>query len=188
MAIGPRPLQEKITLFWHGHFATSVQKVRDAYLMWRQNEMFRRLATANWRSLLMEVARDPAMLIWLDQAQSRKQHPNENFGRELMELFTLGEGHYSEDDVKEVARAFTGWSYERIQQDFIYRPAWHDDGTKTIFGEAGRFGGEEVIGLLLAKAQAARFISSKLWNFFTGEMPSEDLANRRRKDLSRGEL
>ena len=108
MAKGPRPLQEKMTLFWHGHFATSVEKVRDAYLMWRQNELFRRLATGHWLELLIEAGKDPAMLIWLDQAQSRKQRPNENFAREVMELFALGEGHYTEKDITEAARALTG--------------------------------------------------------------------------------
>ena len=105
MALGPRPLQEKMTLFWHGHFATSMEKVRDAYLMWRQNDLFRRHALGNWRTFLTAVAQDPAMLVWLDQAQSRREHPNENFARELMELFTLGEGHYTEKDVTEAARA-----------------------------------------------------------------------------------
>ncbi len=107
MAAGPRPLQERLTLFWHGHFATSVEKVRDAYLMWRQNELFRRLASGNWEEMLIFVGKDPAMLVWLDQAQSRKQHPNENFAREVMELFALGEGHYTEKDVTEAARALT---------------------------------------------------------------------------------
>ena len=96
MAAGTGPLREKMTLFWHGHFATSAVKVRDAYLMWRQNDLFRRLGTGNWLQLLIEAAEDPAMLIWLDQAQSRKEHPNENFAREVMELFTLGERHYTE--------------------------------------------------------------------------------------------
>src|SRR5207249_11631371 len=135
MANGPRPLQEKMTLFWHGHFATSVEKVREAYLMWRQNELFRRLATGNWLDLLTEVATDPAMLVWLDQAQSRKEHPNENFAREVLELFALGEGHYTEKDITEAARALTGWSFERMTQDFAERPFWHDNGTKTIFGK-----------------------------------------------------
>jgi uncharacterized protein (DUF1800 family) len=133
MASGPRPLQEKMTLFWHGHFATSAEKVRDAYLMWRQNDLFRRMATGNWLEMLVAVAKDPAMLIWLDQAQSRKEHPNENFAREVMELFTLGEGHYTERDVTEAARALTGWSYDRQDEDFIARPMWHDRGAKTIF-------------------------------------------------------
>ena len=110
MAKGPRPFQEKMTLFWHGHFATSVEKVRDPYYMWRQNELFRRMATGNWLELLTEAGKDPAMLIWLDQAQSRKEHPNENFAREVMELFALGQGHYTEKDITEAARALTGWS------------------------------------------------------------------------------
>jgi uncharacterized protein (DUF1800 family) len=109
MANGPRPFQEKMTLFWHGHFATSVQKVRDAYLMWRQNDLCRCEGTGNWLRLLLAVGKDPAMLIWLDQAQSRRPHPNENFAREVMELFTLGEGNYTEHDVTEAARALTGW-------------------------------------------------------------------------------
>src|ERR1019366_9569065 len=91
MAHGPKPFQEKMVLFWHGHFAKSVDKVRAAYYMWRQNELFRRLATGNWQQLLTEAGKDPAMLIWLDQAQSQKAHPNENYAREVMELFTLGE-------------------------------------------------------------------------------------------------
>src|SRR5215472_3078099 len=122
MAKGPRPFQEKMVLFWHGHFATSVEKVRESYLMWRQNELFRRLATGNWLEMLVEVGQDPAMLIWLDQAQSRKEHPNENFAREVMELFALGEGHYTEKDISEGARALTGWSYDRQSQKFVNRP------------------------------------------------------------------
>ena len=105
MAKGPRPFQEKMVLFWHGHFATSVEKVRDAYYMWRQNELFRRLATGNWQELLTVAGKDPAMLIWLDQAQSRKQHPNENFAREVMELFSLGEGQLHRDTTSPKARA-----------------------------------------------------------------------------------
>jgi uncharacterized protein (DUF1800 family) len=175
MATGTRPLQEKMTLFWHGHFATSAEKVRDAYLMWRQNDLFRRLGMGNWSELLIEVAKDPAMLIWLDQAQSRKEHPNENFAREVMELFTLGEGHYTEQDITEAARALTGWSYERPTQDFIARPMWHDRGSKTIFGQSGFFNGEDFLGMVVAQPQAGRFITAKLWNFFAGEWPSEEL-------------
>src|SRR5258708_15325373 len=119
MAKGPRPFQEKMVLFWHGHFATSVEKVRDAYYMWRQNELFRRLATGNWQQMLVEVAKDPAMLIWLDQAQSRAEHPNENFAREVMELFALGESHYTEHDIGAGARALTGWSLDRIEEKYI---------------------------------------------------------------------
>ena len=175
MAFGPRPLQEKMTLFWHGHFATSVEKVRDAYLMYRQNEVFRQQATGNWLKLLMEVSKDPAMLVWLDQAQSRKEHPNENFAREVMELFTLGEGHYTEKDVTEAARALTGWSYDRPTQNFIQRPFIHDRGFKTIFGRTGNFNGADVLELIVAQPQAGRFITAKLWNYFAGQPPSEEI-------------
>ena len=175
MASGTRPLQEKMTLFWHGHFATSAEKVRDAYLMWRQNEVFRRLATGDWYELLLYVSKDPAMLIWLDQAQSRKQHPNENFAREVMELFTLGEGNYSEKDITEAARALTGWSYDRFNQSFVDRPMLHDRGQKTIFGRTGDFNGEDFLKMLVAHPQSARFITAKLWVFFAGETPSAAL-------------
>ena len=176
MTAGARPLQEKMVLFWHGHFATSVEKVRDAYLMWRQNELFRRLATGNWLKLLVEAGKDPAMLIWLDQAQSRKQHPNENFARELMELFALGEGHYTEKDVTEAARALTGWSYDRLSQKFVERPFLHDNGEKLIYGRRDNFDGESLMEWIVAQPQAARFITSKLWKFFAGSEPSERLA------------
>lgn len=174
MASGPRPLQEKMVLLWHGHFATSVDKVREAYLMWRQNELFRRLATGSWLDMLIEVAQDPAMLVWLDQAQSRKEHPNENFAREVMELFALGEGHYTEKDITEAARALTGWSYDRLAQKFINRPYWHDAGEKVIFGKRGNFDGEDFLDMIVAHPQSARFITAKLWNFFAGQMPSEE--------------
>jgi len=177
MAEGARPLQEKMTLFWHGHFATSIEKVRDAYLMWRQNETLRQLATGNWLELLIEVGQDPAMLICLDQAQSRRGQPNENFAREVMELFALGEGHYTEQDITEAARALTGWSLDNSRQNYQWRPFAHDSGDKTIFGQTGRFDGEAVLKLIVAKPQAARFITSKLWNYFAGEMPSDALAD-----------
>ena len=175
MANGPRPLQEKMTLFWHGHFATSEEKVRDAYLMCRQNELFRRLATGNWQQLLVFMAKDPAMLIWLDGAQSRPEHPNENFAREVMELFTLGEGHYTEKDIGEAARAFTGWTYDRQTQEFVNRPRLHDTGIKTFLGRTGPLTGEDVIAQIVRQPQAARFITAKLWNYFAGEMPSDEL-------------
>jgi len=176
MAHGPRPLQEKLVLFWHGHFATSLEKVRDAYLMWQQNELFRAYACGNWLEMLIAVAKDPAMLIWLDQAQSRKQHPNENFAREVMELFALGEGNYTEQDITEGARALTGWSYDRLNQKFIARPFFHDNGEKTIFGKQGNFDGKDFLEMIVAKPQAARFITSKIWTFFAGEPPPDKLA------------
>ena len=175
MATGPRPLQEKMTLFWHGHFATSVEKVRDAYLMWRQNDLFRQQATGNWLELLIATAKDPAMLVWLDQAQSRKEHPNENFAREVMELFTLGEGHYTEKDITEAARALTGWAYDNQNQEFAERPRIHDDGVKTFLGRTGNLKGEDVLEMIVAQPQAARFITARLWNYFAGAEPSEPL-------------
>jgi uncharacterized protein (DUF1800 family) len=175
MAKGPRPFQEKMVLFWHGHFATSFEKVRDPYFMWRQNELFRRVATGNWQQLLVEAGKDPAMLLWLDQAQSRKEHPNENFAREVMELFSLGEGHYTEKDVTEGARALTGWSLDRIQQKYIYRPFFHDNGDKTFLGITGNLNGDDVMAQIVAQPQAARFITAKLWNYFAGQPPSDEL-------------
>jgi uncharacterized protein (DUF1800 family) len=175
MAKGPRPFQEKMALFWHGHFATSFEKVRNAYFMWRQNELFRRLATGNWLELLTFAGRDPAMLIWLDQAESRKEHPNENFAREVMELFSLGEGHYSEKDVTEGARALTGWSLDRLNEKFIFRPLFHDNGIKTFLGRTGNLTGEDVMVQIVAQPQAARFITARLWNYFAGQPPPDSL-------------
>jgi uncharacterized protein (DUF1800 family) len=175
MAKGPRPFQEKMVLFWHGHFATSFEKVREPYYMWRQNELFRRMATGNWQQLLTEAGKDPAMLIWLDQAQSRKEHPNENFARENMELFSLGEGHYTEKDVTEGARALTGWSLDRINQKYIYRPFFHDNGGKTFLGVTGNLNGDDVMAQIVAQPQAARFITAKIWNYFAGQPPSDEL-------------
>jgi uncharacterized protein (DUF1800 family) len=167
MAAGPRPFQEKMVLFWHGHFATSIEKVRNPYYMWRQNELFRRLAIGNWQQLLIESGKDPAMLLWLDQAQSRKDHPNENFA--------LGEGHYTEKDISEAARALTGWSLDPNEQKFIARPRIHDESAKTVLGRTGNFDGDEVIRIIVSQPQAARFITAKIWNYFAGQMPADDL-------------
>src|SRR6266700_1956279 len=127
----PSPLTERMTLFWHNHFVSSQQKVKLAQLMYRQNATLRANALGNFADLLHVIARDPAMVIYLDNAQNRKGSPNENFAREVMELFTLGEGHYSEQDIKEAARAFTGWSLDRDSGTFRFRPFIHDDGIKT---------------------------------------------------------
>jgi uncharacterized protein (DUF1800 family) len=175
MATTRRPLQEKLTLFWHGHFATSMQKVRDAYLMWLQNETLRTHASGGWFEMLEAVTRDPAMLIWLDQAQSRPNHPNENYARELMELFTLGEGHYSEHDVLEGARALTGLTLDRVTQQAVHRPRLHDPGEKTILGKTGRFDGHDFLRQIVGQPQAAGFICAKLWSFFAAENPAPEL-------------
>jgi uncharacterized protein (DUF1800 family) len=167
----PSPLTEKMTLFWHNHFATSQQKVRLTSLMYRQNVLIRRNALGNFGTLLHEIARDPAMLVYLDGAQSRKEQPNENFAREVMELFTLGEGHYSEKDIKEAARAFTGWSIDRDDGTFMFRRFIHDNGTKTVLGKSGNLDGDQVIDILLAQPQTARFITGKLWREFVSPTP-----------------
>src|SRR5262249_14809827 len=129
----------------------------------------------NWLDLLIEVAQDPAMLVWLDQAQSRKEHPNENFAREVMELFALGEGHYTEKDITEGARALTGWSYDRANQKFAERPMFHDRGEKVIFGKRGNFDGQDFLEMIVAQPQAARYITAKMWRFFAGDEMSEEL-------------
>ncbi|MEO8104360.1 MAG: DUF1800 domain-containing protein [Betaproteobacteria bacterium] len=166
MLTTPSPLSEKMTLFWHNHFATSQQKVRFTPLMYQQHVTLRRHALGNFGTLLREVARDPAMLVYLDGANSRKDAPNENFAREVMELFTLGEGHYSEHDIKEAARAFTGWSVDRESGHFMFRRFIHDYGSKTVLGKTGRFDGDQVIDILLAQPQTAQFLTRKLWKEF----------------------
>jgi uncharacterized protein (DUF1800 family) len=169
----PSPITEKMTLFWHNHFATSQQKVRSGQLMYRQNVLLRRHALGNFASLLHAVSKDPAMLIYLDNAGSRWQAPNENFAREVMELFTLGEGHYSEQDIKEAARAFTGWSLDRDTGEFLFRRFFHDGGSKTIFGKSGRFDGDDVLDLLLARPETANFLVRKLWREFVSAVPDD---------------
>ena len=173
MLTTPSPLSEKMTLFWHSHFATSQQKVRFTPLLYQQQVMLRRNALGNFDTLLREVARDPAMLIYLDGANSRKGQPNENFAREVMELFTLSEGHYSEKDIKEAARAFTGWSVDRDTGQFMFRRGIHDYGDKTVLGKSGNFDGDQVIGILLSKPETAQFITRKLWKEFVSPAVDE---------------
>lgn len=177
MVMTTRPFQEKLTLFWHGHFATSIQKVKLPYFMWMQNETLRRNAAGNWRKMLKEVSKDPAMVIWLDNVSNRAKGPNENFARELMELFTLGEGHYTERDIKESARAFTGYSVDRNKQEFIFRENLHDNGSKHFFNRAGNFDGDDIVDIILARPQAPRFIAKKLWEFFCYQGPSDELVD-----------
>ncbi|WP_332776249.1 DUF1800 domain-containing protein [Polaromonas sp.] len=171
----PTPLAERMTLFWHNHFATSQQKVISSQAMWRQHQLLRANALGNFRVLLHAVAKDPAMLVYLDGANSRKEAPNENFAREVMELFTLGEasqgGGYTEQDIRESARAFTGWSVEREDFSFRFRPAFHDTGSKTVLGRSGNFDGDAVLDLMLDQPAAARFIVSKLWKELVSPVP-----------------
>lgn len=169
------PLEEKMTLFWHGHFATSATKVKDAYLMWQQNETFRTHARGNFGVLVKAVSRDPAMIDWLDLRESKAAHPNENFAREVMELFTLGEGNYTEKDVTEGARAFTGYRIAPADQSFRFDPGQHDNGPKTFLGRNDVHDGDQAIDTILAQPACARYIARKLWTFFAYENPSDAL-------------
>jgi uncharacterized protein (DUF1800 family) len=166
-----QPFIERMTLFWHGHFTSSLQKVRFAPALYRQNLMFRRHALGNYATLLRDVARDPAMLRYLDGAQNRAGQPNENFARELLELFTLGEGHYGEADIKAAARAFTGWSLDRQSGAYRFYPALHDGGEKVFLGRRGNLDGDDVLATILAKPQAATWIVGKLWREFVSLAP-----------------
>jgi len=165
----PAPLLEKMTLFWHGHFATSAEKVTDARAMYDQNALLRAHAVGDFRALVHGIATDPAMLIYLDSATNRKAHPNENFARELMELFCLGEGNYSERDVKELARCFTGWELRR--EKFRFNRYQHDADEKTVLGETSHFEGSEVIDHLLKQRSGPEFIARKLIVYFIADEP-----------------
>ena len=179
--------REKMVLFLHGHFATSEEKVRNPRLLWLQNRLFREGALGAWSDLVLGVARDPAMLIYLDGAKSRPEQPNENFARELFELFTLGEGNYTEKDIQEAARAFTGWSIrlrpkpgEAMDEEthlptFVNQPKWHDAKSKKIFGKIGNFDGTDVVRLTLEQPAAPRWVTGKLWRFYAGAVPDAGL-------------
>jgi uncharacterized protein (DUF1800 family) len=164
MAHGQHPLQEKLTLFWHGHFTTSAKDEHMASLMWRQNELLRGLAAGNFGKLAHAISRDPAMLDYLNNTQNRKAHPNENYARELMELFTLGIGHYTETDVKQGARAFTGWTHDGEQ--FTFQPGAHDAGLKVFLGRTGYFDGDDVVNIILQNPQCATFIATEIYRYF----------------------
>lgn len=184
MLFSPHPLQERMTLFWHNHFATSVTKVGSALMMIEQNRLLRRRALGRFEPLVQDVARDPAMLFWLDTIKNTKGNPNENFARELMELFTLGVGNYTEQDVKEAARAFTGWS--SINRQYSFNAKLHDDGVKTVLGRRGNWNGDDVIRIVLGEPAVATFVVRKLYREFISDTPPpesliEPLANQFRK-------
>lgn len=165
------PLVEKMTLFWHGHFATSAQKVTKGYEMWKQNETFRRNALGNFTTLLKEISRDPAMMMYLDLQLSQKEHPNENWAREVMELFTLGIGHYSEEDIRESARAFTGYRIDPASEQFHFLAREHDETPKKFMGRTGNFSGDAILDIIVAQPACPRFIGRKLWRFFVEDEP-----------------
>jgi uncharacterized protein (DUF1800 family) len=178
MLTTPAPLTERMTLFWHGHFTSSFKGVRAAQLLYRQNVLLRENALGNYRELLHAVARDPAMLLYLNNQQNRKGEPNENFARELLELFTLGEGHYSERDIKEAARAFTGWKMLPPEGRFVEVARQHDEGTKTFLGHTGNYDGDDIIDLILQQPRAAEFIVEKLWREFVSPQPDRAAVQR----------
>jgi uncharacterized protein (DUF1800 family) len=167
----PAQLTERMTLFWHNHFTSGLQKVKSGTLMYRQNVLLRKHALGNFGEMLRAVARDPAMVVYLDSATNRRGQPNENFAREVMELFTLGEGRYTEQDVREAARAFTGWSIDPDTGEFKWRAFAHDAGSKTVLGKSGYFKGDDVLDLLLAHPGTAEHVVAKLWKEFVSPEP-----------------
>ena len=180
-----RPLQEKIALFWHGILPTGHAKCNNPRQQKKELDMFRTVGMVNFQDLLLNLAKDPAMVFYLDNCMSHKGAINENWSRELLELFSLGVGmdgnfNYSEDDVKEAARAFTGWtlansiprySYGRYEAKFMYDPDDHDNDSKTFLGETGNFNGEDIINIIVKQPGAARFISRHMYNFFVADEP-----------------
>jgi uncharacterized protein (DUF1800 family) len=169
MIESPRPLEEKMTLFWHGHFATSYRTIEDSYHMFVQNRLFRAHALGNYGTLMYQIIRDPAMLAYLDNNDSRKNQPNENLARELMELFSLGPGNYTEQDIKEGARALTGYTFE--DDRFELRRQNHDGGAKSILGKRGNMDGDEFVRAILDQPACAYFMSRKLYRFFAADLP-----------------
>ena len=186
-----RPLEEKMALFWHGLFATAYGKLNHAKAVVNQTNTFRRHGLGSFAALLLELSRDPAMIFWLDNKDNHKDAPNENFGRELLELFSMGIGNYTEDDVKACARAFTGWTianadymsvrasrdsiwpYGRLDWQFEYLPEDHDDGPKTFLGQTGAFNGADIIDIICRQPATAWFVAQKLYCFFVSDTPNE---------------
>lgn len=171
MMTTPSPLTERMTLFWHNHFTSSLHKVKWPPFLYKQNFLLRMHALGSFRDVLFETAKDPAMIRYLDTGSNHKDRPNENYARELFELFTLGEGHYTEQDIKQAARAFTGWHIDPHTGGFRLNPKQHDDGVKQVFGTTGRFSGEDILSLTLKSPQVAIHIVRKLWREFVSEEP-----------------
>ena len=184
-----RPLEEKLALFWHGVFATGYTKLNHPKAILHQVEMFRRYGLGSFHTLLVQLSRDPAMIFWLDNKDNHKDGVNENYGRELLELFSMGVGNYTEDDVRQASRAFTGWTirnvpymasrnardsvwpYGRLDWQFQYREDDHDDAEKTFLGQTGAFNGEDIIDIICRQQAAGRFIARHLYNFFVADEP-----------------
>jgi hypothetical protein len=173
MVTSPHPLQEKVALFWHGHYASSESKVRDYRKLLLALELYQAHGMDSFRDLMVAVAQDPGMLSFLDAGVNVKGAPNENFAREIMELFTMGVGHYSERDIREAARAFTGWNY--VDLDFVVNETEHDGDEKTFLGQTGRFDGTQIIDIIMAQPATADYIAGKLYRFFVREELSAEL-------------
>jgi uncharacterized protein (DUF1800 family) len=174
MVSGEQMLREKMAFFWHGHFAARTQ---NSLFTQRMINTIREHALADFGTLLRAVSKSPAMLAFLNNQQNRKQRPNENFAREVMELFTLGRGQYTETDVKEAARAFTGWQFDR-DGTFRFRANFHDEGEKTVLGVSGKLTGDDVIDILLKKPETAEFVTRKIWRFFVSEQIDEAMVKK----------
>src|ERR1051326_1435324 len=172
-----RPLQEKMTLFWHNHFATANSKVANSVLMLQQIELFRDQGMGNFETLLQKVTRDPAMLIWLDNRLNRKAAPNENYAREVQELFTVGIGYYTETDIHEAARAFTGHALDRSLA-YVFNANQHDNGTKTFQGQTGNFNADDILAILVRNPATAQFITRKLFSWFVYDDPDQSTIDR----------
>jgi uncharacterized protein (DUF1800 family) len=170
------PFPEKLTLFWHGHFATSISKVRQSAMMLRQNDIFRAQGQGSFAALTLAVGQDPAMMVWLDTLKDTAASPNENFARELMELFTLGVGNYTELDVRAGARAFTGWTFDRSTLAFREVAKKHDSGSKTFLGTTGNLDGTDVVHIVTGLPDSARFLTTRLWNRFAAPATTSDPA------------
>lgn len=167
MLYSPHPLQEKLTLLWHNHFATSNAKVNNVGYMLGQYELMRRQALGSFRIMLLEMSKDPAMLIWLDTNTSKKGKPNENYARELMELFSLGIGHYTEQDIREAAKAFTGWEIKDGKG--IFNAKQHDDSAKSVLGQSGKWGADDIVRICLEQPSCPYFIVGKLYRYLISE-------------------
>ena len=178
MVVTTSPMTEKMTLFWHNHFTSQLPKVKWPGLMLEQNILLRHEALGNFATLLRKIARDPAMLIYLDNISNKKSHPNENFARELLELFTLGEGHYGESDIKAAARAFTGWTVDRKSGKFRFNPRVHDFGQKSFLGVTGNLNGDDIIEIILRQEQTAVFITEKCYREFVSPEVNESEVTR----------
>jgi uncharacterized protein (DUF1800 family) len=190
MANSPRPLEEKMTYFWNLHWTSGISKVRGTTLMLNQNKTQRQYAVGKFDDLVIKISQDPAMLVWLDNWLSRASRPNENYARELLELFTLGIGKYTQTDVTQVSRALTGWSLQGYSNadnyngaTFVDNPAIHDNGNKTILGQTGPWNGADAVNIILNRTDArgsvsGRFIGGKLWSFFVYDAPPDFIVDQ----------